>query len=55
MGKLIRDHSVSLRSFMIVTGKNIPEKIGVTGIDDPRDHPECSHSASPTFCGIGVS
>lgn len=33
MGKLIRDYSVSMRSLMTITDKNILEKIGMIGND----------------------
>lgn len=45
MDKLIRDHSVSIRSFMIITDRNILEKIRVTGIDNLCDLPgSCVHT-----------
>lgn len=33
MGKLIQDYFVSMRSLMIITDKNILEKIGMIGND----------------------
>lgn len=62
MGKLIRDHSVSIRSLMIITDKNILQKIEVTEIDSIASYLATSllkhlylHSALTIFHGFCIT